>query len=104
MKVKIFNAYDLVIFETWIEIQVSGSDIRIKLPNAKKSKEILKDGDALFPEDILNTIDDDLISVMCVNWSPVISKFLLGEIQELEEIDVQMGYSSDSVWYWENKG
>jgi hypothetical protein len=104
MKVKIFNAYDLVIFETWIEIQVSGSDIRIKLPNVKESKEILKYGDPLFPEDILNTTDVDLISVMCANWSPVISKFLLGEIQELEEIDVQMGYSSDSVWYWENKG
>lgn len=103
MKVKIVKFHNQNL-EDWIDILISGSDVLLQFPSETTCRTIIKDGDPLFPEDILNTTDVDLISVMCANWSPVISKFLLGEIQELEEIDVQMGYSSDAGWYWENKG
>jgi hypothetical protein len=104
MKVKIFNAYDLVIFETWIEIQVSGSDIRIKFPCVSVCERLLRDENLISPVEIFNNDNDGLNVVMDTDWSSVISLFLAGEIAEFYEVEVLMERGEDSQWHWKIYG
>lgn len=104
MKIKVVKTIGVEDFEPWIEIRISGSNIRIKFQYVSVCERLILNKNLITPVEIFNNDNDGLNVVMDTDWSSVISLFLAGEIAEFYEVEVLMERGEDSQWHWKIYG
>lgn len=58
MKIKLVKTIGVEDFEPWIEIRISGSNIRIKFPYISVCEGLLLDKNLMYPNEIFNNDND----------------------------------------------